>query len=392
MSINGRINCGASLAYPCPTGMMFLIAEDGTHHVPARTGSGNFIDIACAETLTPAATSRTTAQIKADIGTELSVFDGVSFGSELIESVMRIGGPGTSKIYSLSQNFNLVDNTYQILGIRYSVAEEGVLNIDGAVRYFTSTAGLLSGTYGGALGQAVIGNKIYFVGTVGSFGDDFDTCLVDLPLTGDEIDLTPDSWAAKRSNRLPGDMGGQDWWGDTSRDAKNWATVFEHDGGVGVAAYRTSFEGESPSKLFMTVVEAGGGNTGQNDVSSTFGIPFADEGLNFAGDASIHGDDQYTNPIVNVLGSGRLEWIFPRGYSDMDGWFGYRRVTTDSDLSNPTVFDLVQVDLSDVAGTTLEAVHAYREGGRLIWMIREDPALTFLSIGSGGNTYVRVMG
>lgn len=361
------------MPYPMPSGVLFVIAEDGTHHVLAKTAGGNFVQIAAAETLTATATIISTATWRADVASQLGVTDDIpAGGSGVVTPVFRIGCPGTSKFIVLGQNFNTPAATYQITGIRYSIVSEGVTAIDGNYHYYQGGGGFLSGSHGGALGQVVIGSNVYFVAEFLFDGMQ----LVVLPINVSEVTLTADSWNQKRFE-LPGDMADPAWWTPVSRDPKNLATLFAHEDGTGILGYRTTFEGEAASTLFFTVVDSGGAYSGLDDISATFGIPFSDEGFDFAGLASINGDDWYTCPSINVLDDGRLEFMFLRGYSDHDGWIGVRRFICDPDLTNVETFSLAKIQITTVVGITLEAVHGYREDGDIIWMIREDAALTF---------------
>lgn len=380
MTVEGRINLSVSITYPCPTGMEFTIAEDSTHHVPARTGSDEFLQFCCAETLTDGSTVITNDDFRAVVAAQLGLVDGGA-PTQTIGAGLKITAPGTEFFFIIGESEGASGGIYEPYWIRFVLVSEGVYRYDGKGHYQDGALayGFINGAgTSGCIGCATIGNYVYFVDGFGTAFTNFREELVRLPLAGDDIEVTFDSWASRRFSLPAGDMTSTTWWTTSSRDPKNHATVFPHANGIGVLAYRTTFEGETDSILYQTVVDPDTNtNDGQNDISATFGIPFADEYTDSTGSPSVFGDDAYTNPIVTVLEDGRLEWMFPRGYSDRDGMIGYRRFLTDADLGNVESFPLVQLQITNEVGITLEAVHYYLEGEDRIWMIREDSALTF---------------
>lgn len=378
----GRIPLNGPISYPFPSGVEFTVAADASLHVMAKGGfSGNFLEWAAADTLTEAGTVITNADFRADVAATLGIVDGGS-GAEIVAAHTKLSAFDTRWGIILGEDYDPVFGAYQVYGLRYSLDAEGVVSVNGAYRYYdSSTLGFLVFA---SYGQWVIGTDLYFIGSFGNSFFGFRSQLIILPLVGDDIVLTPDSWASKRYD-LPGVMATQLWW--VTLRAQNMANVIPlPDGTCFIWSYRTIYEGEAASVLVGTILDPTGGapgsNSGYQDFSSLFGIPFADEGLNFAGAGpTVFTDDWYTNPSINFLADGRIEIFWCRGYSDMDGWIGVRRFVCNADFTGMTSLPLVQIDLSAIAGLTLQCVMAYRiDNSEVCFMIEEDAALTFKTV------------
>lgn len=368
MPIEGRIVLGAPITFPFPNGVLFTIATDGGHHVLARVGVDPFVFISHAETLTDGASEVTTTTWRADVAAQLGEVDGVG-GAGVVTPLMRIGVPGTNKFIILGQNFDTPENLYQVLGIEYALNAAGDVDYAHKYHYYNDAGnfappGFLGGAFGGAVGQALIGTDVYFIADfLGGGGGAMH--LAWLPTDTDEVVPVSGSWDDKRFE-LPGDFAAVLWWNDVT----GGAGIFEHADGIGILAYLDA-------TLWHTVIGAGGSNTGQNDISSDFDIPWDDEGKNFVGTPTAFIDDLYTTPSINVLPDGRIELLFIRNYSDVDGMIGVRRFIVTNDLATIISLGFFQVDLTDIAGAGAESSYGYREGDDIIWMIKENAALDF---------------
>lgn len=383
LPITGRIDLGG-MAYPCPSGMEFTIAVDGTFHVLARTGADDFLVLSCADTLTYASTTIDFATFKADVTAELGLTDGGS-PTQFISADERVNVRGTPYVVILGDKERNAGGGYEVYNIIYRVLAEGSIEIAFVQHYLSNSAVLDFGGWGGGLGVLTARDGEYFY-YLGAFTTGFLTQLVKIPID-DEIDLTANSFASKRWDLPAGDMTSTGWWATSSRDPKNHATLWEIEPDlIGILAYKTTHEGETEGTLWQTVIDTasiapGSGGTGKNDISATFNIPWADEGFDFDGNPSVAGDDKYTNPSINDLPNGQIEVIFGRGDSALPGRIGFRRFVCNRDLTGVTGGELVWVDIGSALGVTgTEAVHFERVGNFLIPMIRENPALTFGTI------------
>jgi uncharacterized phage protein (TIGR02218 family) len=362
--------------------MLLNIAEDGTYHVMAKPAGGAFCQIASASTLTANATTVTEAEFRADVQDEFGLVDGDD-GSEIIAAACKIPVRGTPDFVILGQS--RIDDggtQYQLYGFVYRIASEGVRSIVARYHFYhdADETGLLGGV---VVGAEKIGDSLYFVANTGHFVAGFSEKLIKLPLTGDHIDLTVGSWNDHLYDLPPGDMSATTWWPLSAGEMMGAATIHEvSPGRISIMALRTEV---SPTVLYQTIVNVNGGapgtNNGQNDISALFGIPYADEAFDFAGDPSAFGDDRYMNPSINVISDSLIEIFTPRGYSDEDGTIGYRRSIATPDFSTIRTEPLVQVHLSDDAGVTLRDIHAHRlDAANVVFMIRENPALTFATV------------
>jgi len=386
MTIAGTIVVSVlSINYPVPTGMLALIAEDGSTHVMVSRPFGDFCEIAHCESLTNAATVITNAQFRTDVAAQLGLVDGGS-GSEIIAAKTKYAVPGTSFVWILGEFFNAAEGEYTIYGLRYSVVSPGVTRIDGKLhnRNDHSYDGIighgdaLTSTWGGALGIAVDGTNALCVDAFGHFFANFRVKLLSLPLVGDAVDLSPNSWHARLSAMPAGNMTAMNgWWDRGPSNAGNWASVVPLSTGTGVFNYQ-NFHGSQPSEFIGTIITGVATNTGETDYASHFGMPFPDEGFDFAGNPSTSDFDFYNNPSINVLPDSRIEFVFMRRYSDREDWIGVRRIITHADLSNVDGAGLASFFFTtDLTAQGLEAGHAYRMGGDLLYMVREAKRLIF---------------
>lgn len=363
VTLTGSINFGAFLSGYYPSGECFIIAVDGTHHAIALH-SGQ-VDVGCAET-----NSVIYTVLSADWETGLTDRYGV-IGSEF-EIAHVIGCPGTPDFIILGQGGNSQTGNEEVIGLRYRVNSAASVEIVGGYRYthddFPAIT-WLSGAQSSPVAQSVIGDRVYYVIDYGQFFTNFSEQLTWLPLDADGIDLGANGWGNQRTT-LPSSMGATSFWGVGARNYTKQAAIYEHASGIGVFAFHSISEGETEGTLYHTVVNpTAHTTTGMSDVSSSFGIPFADETLQIDGGAGGLADE-YQAPDINVLSDGRLELLFMRGDSDDNSFIRVRRYVMNNDLSGITALSTLTFDLTALSITTYEASFGYREGGVIHWMIK----------------------
>lgn len=384
MIIIGSIGYTGPLVYLGPIGMLLNIAANGSPHVLAQSGGGSSFRFADCTNMVRDATQLSNTTFRTDCAAQLGLVDGGS-GAEIIGMTVCYQVPGTSQFLVLGQSFNAAQNSYQVYGFLYRIDSIGNVSIVYKYHWLQNTLGWLAGDgVAGAQGVYTDGTYLYFVAGFGHFFVNFRENFVRINITQNEVDITPSSWENNHIFAMPaGDMTATSWW--VSSTPMNRATIHKVTAANSYSCmnYRTIRDGEVPTKLWQTIIDVTAGppgtNTGKTDVSSKFGIPFADEGLNSVGTPT-GAQDYYTNPCITELGGGLLEVVFMRGYTDVDSLLGARRFITDLDLNVVTTFPLLQLTLSAGFASAAEAVHLFRQPSDInhaIFMIREDNALIF---------------
>lgn len=372
MPLTGVVNFGATISPPLPGGEFPLIAVDGTHHALARILS-NDVRIGCAETET-VHTTISEAQFRTDLA---SLGMGTSGTYELVQ---RVGAPGTSKFILIGSKI-IGGGPHDAVGVTYRINAPGDVEVVGGFFFKTDNDGLpQENNFGGGVGQVVDGDTLYSVhelGTVLPFTNAM--YLVGFPLTGTVVDTSSgDTFADLRSD-LPSPMDDISWWVDgSSRNYFNRAAVYAdpESAGIGIYAYRGDAEGVNPATCHHTIVNpASNTNTGFDDVSADFGLPFPDANKLFDDSASSNSRDDYTLS-VGVLADGTVEIHFTRGFSDNKQFARVR--TFFNDEGAITVGAVTTFQLTDESVVTeVDAIFTYREGDELLAMMRDDSRFLF---------------
>jgi len=100
------------------------------------------------------------------------------------------------------------------------------------------------------------------------------------------------------------------------------------------------------------------------DISADFGFPFADAGLNFAGAPAPDYTNDYT-PSVAILGDGRIEFLFTRGFTDTNHMVRIRRFLWDEGVvtfAGETTF----THNADAFYAQPRLVQSWREGDEIV--------------------------
>lgn len=370
-----------------PSGLPFCIGLDGKHYLArCSTSDGDITSLACAET-NAIGWTKSTADWRTDFGTLGYSPTGTFYPS------MCWAAPGTPYFYIVGWSY-FYDNTLGrslAVGVRYKIADTTTATVDGAgFCYSCSGTSLLRTPDVGGFQYAMnlIGANLYVVCRY-SFASG-NVFLTKIALAGGS-NLASGSWESL-SCAMTGGLGVYN--SSSSRLYTNRSSIIQDPAGIGVFFYGTTVDGlgYSNAKLLYTVVNPTTMTAGsQADRSAEFGIPFADDGLNFAGASSGNSRDQYTCP--SVTGSAGNELIFGRTYSDARQTIGMRRFS--QDISTGVVTSLGASSFqgtTSVFGAPLDQVQFYRETGQLNSVMDNEQTFYFGGQPSVARTYNRVWG
>lgn len=390
MAFLGEINhgVGATLNGSMPAGLLAMIGEDAKRYVIANPSGEAPIQVDCIETLTTVFT-KTEAQWRTDLAGLSLGFTGTAFlGTEW-------GVPGTKYFFAVGYVEKVGYD--EIVGVRYKIVDTSTLTVDGGFRY--SARGYI-GTFRlspGCNGAAHIDSKCYAVcntgGNLFDYANTFKAHLIELELTGTQINAASESWDGQITE-LPWE------WGflraNNERSYWDRACLIEVDAGIRIDCYigKTEVDGNggglsptiaalsAPAMLSTVVNPATHTHTGSNNVSASYGIPFSDTGLTYAGGAGT-GRDDYTSPFQCSDGKIRMA----RGFSDLRNG-RVREFSINATTGAITVGAVTDWELRNSAialDQAREFIQVFKDGSDILWMLQADEYYAFGTV-TGGST------
>lgn len=374
-----------------------LLGEDGKHYCGIRQDStSRILRVGCVETNTLIAQLSNTTW-NTDV---LATLAGTS-GTYVSHCVLPVRG--TAYFGVIGGGTPSSANETHIVCVFYKINSSGTLVLDSTRGFaYVSDADLdysLAGTgdTGRVFDTLLVGTELYFVLTgreahpfANPFSRGVDDVLAHAPFDAQTISLSVGSWSAQvtespfASDFLSGSSGGGRAYG-------NRACLINRTGGViGLLHYHdAALATPSAASLWYTEFDTlSQTTTGANNVSSSFGVPFADVGKLFSGLASADISDDYTSPTTSGT-----EVIFSRTFTDNIDCLRMRRFTFASAGS------VSSIGSTDLEGFTITAVNGqleggavYREGGSILATLRDRRFYYFLRSGGGGGGQTRVIG
>ncbi len=334
MPLTGHVDYGQDILVGNPSGNWAIKGLNGKRYIQNSPGAlclGNADD----NTLGP---TKSSADISADI------LAGLGIAGYASEGVLPV--PGTPYIGMIRGNFD-----GDVYGVFYKVNAAGAFDVEGYFHYVSGVSPLGGfGDYGHVAATAVIDGELYFlINARSTQGGDFPwlTCVVHIPYTGTNIDLSAGSWDARstQSGFTWGPLGGgRRYW--------NWASIRDLGAGsVGLVKYRGIVEG-GPQVYYGTVDTIAQTHSAITDVSASFPEVIADAGTAFAGGPGDPFDD-FTAPYI--VGT-RL--FFLRVYYDQIATIGM------FEYSITGAFAIAFVRQTDVPGFTIVAINGSLESAR----------------------------
>jgi len=388
VSLTGSVNFG-SIGVRLPDGVWSLIGEDGKHYIVNGNHPSDSLEVGCAETNTVIGTI-SDATWQADVGLLPSA-------SGVYRSRTVVPAKGTQYVLIIGSGTVGDANENDVAGIFYKVDAAGDLVKSHGFLYSAEASGNYnlsqSGNAGHCAGSIVIGDRLYFTITcrdtepVGI--DQIRFVLAHVPLTVEDIDLSPGTWTALCTN-LPFGNGFAGAMIGGGRRYGNFTTLMDvGEGVVRVLSYVGQDEYDNgggvpviaalggPGVLGTQVDTVAHDNIGSVDLSALFGVPFSDTMLKFDETASSNIGDDYTSP--SLVSSTRL--VFGRPFSDNIDTVRLRefRMTGMSTVVALTVGDHTGFTITSVAGR-LETVFVYREGSTDHLALRDHDEYYFYSI------------
>ncbi len=383
MAFIGEIDHGSGLIASMPAGLLGQIGQDSKHYVLAFPSSGTItLDL-----IDPTPTSVWTlsqAQFEIDFAT---VSPGAT-GTANLKTAW--GAPGEDVFFAVG--FIDKGSHDEIAIVRYQIVDSSTINVFGGAHY--ATRGFI-GSFRETPhcnGVATIGTQCYAVcntgGTLFDFNGTFKCHLIELDLSGTDINLVSESWDT-RITELPWEWGFLRATND--RPYYNRACIFEVEDGIRVDCYigKTEVDGNgngiSPTiaaltqpSMLSTVADPATHTTptGSTNVSSQYGLPFADIGLTFSGGVGTARDD-YTSP--NFCADGKLR--MGRGNSE-DSTLGrirtFNLVTTGAGTVSPSTSTDYELDnVAPVNGQSIEFLQVFSDGSDIYWMVWADEFYAF---------------
>ena len=325
MALFGNITL---LGCPAPTGMAFSIGLDGKKYLVQQSTDGSTTEVGCANTNTVFWSLDTTTW-RANLGTLGIGVTGTFYPTQVWVN------PGSDFFYVVGFSY-WYDNSLGrsvTVGVGYSIVNDTTV--------VQSGPGICYSCSGTSLDRVVNGTDFYWSTWSGGGSDlfaitwvgqnifsDGHAVVCKVPLAGG-VDLSSGAWEA-RCCELPFGLQPYIPFPAGSRFYTNKSTMITDPSGVGIYLYGTPVDnmtGYNPSKMNYCVLDPGTMTIpgGIVDRSADFGIPFADEGLNFVGGAGSV-NDYYTAPsLTGVTGpTGYNHLIMGRTYSDQQQVMGFR--------------------------------------------------------------------
>lgn len=312
--LSGYIDTGRILGGPCPSGAELLIGLDGKRYYDCSFSSGLYFQLGCGET------NDVPITITQDQWRTHCADWGLSSGTYY--STALITAPGTEFFFILG--WTTIGAVGENVWIRYYIDETGTAVPDGVGQYRNDDyhIGLAYFASGFLFACEVIDGAAYAVAWLGSLqlvGPDPPPqyhLIQRLPLEGDEVDLSANSWLDKIGDPI---FSASFFNTLSSRGYTNRCSILKHPDGVQVLAYiglmelADNISGLTESGLISTVCRPDGSNTGMEDVSAAWGVPFDDVGKHLDdGSASVSGYDDYSSPVMASISGNFAEVIFAR--------------------------------------------------------------------------------
>ena len=398
MPLTGLVDFVSDILHSTPANMWPLIGEDGKHYVGPSVDnySSGILKLGCAETNTITYT-RSEAQWRTDLA-------GLGMGTSGTYNVSSVvPAPGTPYFFIVGGGDISAGNESHNVGVRHKIVSTASVVVDGGFANIRAAGGGLlyrGGSVGQVFGSQVIGSSLYAVHLLDNPGSWLRYYLVKYDLTGTDANLTVGSWEDRVTHITAWDSAF--FTSSTSRQYYNRVSLLDQgDGTIRLFAYvgvpeiagsgSTTIDALSAPTLLSCVVDPVAHTcSASSDVSSLFGIPFSDAGLNYA-DAVGSSRDDYTSPSINGTTN---EIRFPRSFSDNRQYEREQRFLFNgiSDVINlgQTTFQFTE---EITFSSDLEFVQTWREGGDLLVTARDTRRFFFGQISLGSpRSFSRVWG
>lgn len=370
MTISGLIDWGGiAFGAELPTGMCWLVGEDGNHYTIAS--AGNIWTIGCAET-----------------NSLVLTIDQTRWRTDLASLLMGTSGTyniGNHVIATGTQYFGIMG--YQHAGgvgdmvcVYYRMVNATTATIVGGFFYKSALVnpdGINTLSFPVMGTSTLLGNKIYAAARVTGdhiLGNFITPVLMELPdPTATTVDTSPGSWGTLLT-QLPWTLSPSSsrQYGGLAAIIPNPAggiRVYSYFGAAEIAAAGGTLYGLTTPGMLRTICAAGS-NDGITDVSADFGMPFADVGYNFNGTFTGNGRNDYTTPQIGIDGT---SITFARTYVDSTKQTLIRRFSQDAITGNISAIDTVATPFTSAATAgTPEWVQAYFDGSSALILAGRD--------------------
>lgn len=380
MAFIGEINHGVTVADPMPSGLLAMVGEDGEHYALAFP-NGQAFALDHAESATTVWTL-SQAQWRLDAA-------GLSMGYTGTPDIKTAwGAPGTPVFYVAG--YIIKDGFFEVIIVRYRIVDSSTINVDVPFRY--TTLGY-TGVPEYPVGVGTIGTMCYaFSTTFGNtidFNNTFKTHCIALPTDGTgEVDASSESWE-HHITELPWEWGAFRSAGSAGRPYYNRVCVIEMaDGGVrgdfyvgqtevddnggGISPTIAALSG--PSMLSTIVYPDTHIATPSTNVSSSYGLPFSDIGLDYANGPGTARDD-YSAPYQ--CSDGKLRMARPFSDEQKGRSREFTINSTTGAITVGAVSDWV-LRVDPIAGSqTREFIQVFRDGTDNHWMLWADEYYAF---------------
>jgi len=360
---------------------MILVAVDGTHHAILRSGSS--LQIGCAEDSSPAGQHTVITQTDwlADIAANIPL----SSGGYTVG--LRAGATGTPYFWIMGSKFGSPNEN---VGIRYKILASGNIVVDGGLLLSCNNVDVIGNlVYGGPMGVNVINGEMYMIVQLGTFfpsNEDF--WLIRLPLEGDLFDLisSGDSFRLRCTSITTengGDFPTDIFSGSGVRQYYNRASITKADtaGNIGVFVFNDVNEPRGCECLYGVFNPLLQTQLSFHDLTSQFGLPFADTLTLFDGSPSSTDRDMYTGPSVAAFSEGffsaESELFFTRGYSDNPQWVNAKRFSFSGPGNIEFLGDYQFQLMTTTPSGSIEHIQMFREGDEVVAMMRDNDNLNF---------------
>ncbi len=377
MPLTGLVDFVGTIGHSTPGGMFSLIGVDAKHYVVPTTitAPAYIAAVGCAETNTV-----TYTRTEAEWRTDLAALGMGTSGTYNYSAV--VPAAGTPYFFIVGGGSVSAANESHNVGVRYKIVSTSSVVVDGGFANVRSAGGGLlfrGGSVGEVFGAGVISGALYAVHLLDNPGVWLRNYLVKYDLTGTDANLTVGSWEDRVTYVSAWDAGF--FISSTARQYYDRASLINLGSGlVGIMSYvgqgeinsnggsSTTIAGLSQaSVLFASLDPVLHTCTASSDISSIFGVPLADAGLNYASAAGSARDD-YTSPSITPAG----EVTFARSFSDNRQYARLRRFQfIDSGHATNLGQTTFQFTSEISFSSDLEFVQTYREGDDVLVTARD---------------------